>query len=54
MFDVLEELKLQIHQAIVQLEQAEKALNKQEMTHASIYVENAKGILMKLGARYAI
>lgn len=51
MFDVLEQLKLQIHQAIVQLEQAEKALHKQEMTHASIYVENAKGILMKLGGK---
>ena len=51
MVDLLEELKLQIHQAIVQLEQAEKALHKQEMTQASIYVENAKGILMKLGGR---
>ncbi|VEI45188.1 Uncharacterised protein [Actinobacillus equuli] len=41
---------MQIHQAVVQLQQAEKALNKQEMTHASIYVGNAKSILMKLGA----
>lgn len=50
MIDTLEQLKMQIHQAVVQLQQAEKALNKQEMTHASIYVGNAKGILMKLGA----
>lgn len=48
MLDALEQLKLQVHEAIVQLQQAEKALHKQEMTHASIYVENAKGILMKL------
>lgn len=50
MIEPLEQLKMQIHQAVVQLQQAEKALNKQEMTHASIYVGNAKGILMKLGA----
>lgn len=48
MIDTLEKLKMQLHQAIVQLEQAEKALSKQEMTHASIYVSNAKGILTKL------
>ena len=51
MIETLELLKLQIHEAIAQLEQAEKALYKQEMTHASIYLENAKGILMKLGGK---
>ncbi|OAQ14999.1 hypothetical protein F480_00140 [Bibersteinia trehalosi Y31] len=49
MIEALELLKMQVHEAIVQLQQAEKALHKQEMTHASIYVENAKGILVKLG-----
>lgn len=50
MIDKKEQLKLQLNQAILQLQQAEKALNKQETAHASIYVGNAKGILMKLGA----
>ncbi|MCT8831476.1 MULTISPECIES: hypothetical protein [Pasteurellaceae] len=51
MMEIADLLKLQIHEAIVQLQQAEKALHKQEMTHASIYVENAKGILVKLGGK---
>ncbi|MDO4626912.1 MAG: hypothetical protein Q4A81_06365 [Pasteurellaceae bacterium] len=51
MISTLEALKMQLRQAIVQLEQAEKALHKEDMTHASIYVENAKGILMKMGVR---
>ncbi len=51
MIEALELLKMQVHEAIVQLQQAEKALHKQEMTHASIYVENAKGILVKLGGK---
>lgn len=51
MIEALELLKMQVHEAIVQLQQAEKALHKQEMTHASIYVGNAKGILMKLGGK---
>ncbi|SUB23896.1 hypothetical protein [Avibacterium avium] len=51
MISTLETLKMQLRQAIIQLEQAEKSLNKEEMTHASIYVQNAKGILMKMGVR---
>ncbi|SEV92211.1 hypothetical protein [[Haemophilus] ducreyi] len=51
MIDTLEQLKLQIHEAVVQLQQAEKSLDKQEMIRASIYVGNAKGILMKLGGK---
>ncbi|MGX2974776.1 hypothetical protein ACWIUH_07705 [Ursidibacter arcticus] len=51
MISTLEALKMQLRQAIIQLEQAEKSLHKEEMTHASIYVENAKGILLKLGIR---
>lgn len=51
MISTLEALKMQLRQAIVQLEQAEKALHKEEMPHVSIYVGNAKGILLKLGIR---
>lgn len=51
MISTLEALKMQLRQAIVQLEQAEKALHKEEMEYAKVYVENAKGILLKLGIR---
>ena len=51
MISTLEALKMQLRQAIIQLEQAEKSLDKEEMMHASIYVQNAKWILMKMGVR---
>ena len=54
MISTLEALKMQLRQAIIQLEQAEKSLDKEEMMHASIYVQNAKGILMKMGVKYAV
>lgn len=51
MISTLEALKMQIRQAIVQLEQAEKSLDKEQMEYAKEYVRNAKGILMKMGVR---
>lgn len=51
MISTLEALKMQLRQAIIQLEQAEKALHKEEMEFTKVYVENAKGILLKLGIR---
>lgn len=51
MISTLEALKMQLRQAIIQLEQAEKALHKEEMEYVKVYVENAKGILLKLGIR---
>lgn len=44
-----EDLIMRLREAIIQLEQAEKAAYRKEMINTSIYVENAKGILMKLG-----
>ena len=52
MISTLDALKMQLRQAIIQLEQAEKSLDKEEMMPASIYVQNAKGILMKLGITF--
>ena len=52
MISTLDALKMQLRQAIIQLEQAEKSLDKEEMMHASIYVQNAQGILMKLGITF--
>lgn len=52
MMSTVERLKMQIRQAIILLEQAEKSLNKDETMHASIYVQNAKGILLKLGVKF--
>lgn len=52
MISTLDALKMQLRQAIIPLEQAEKSLDKEEMMHASIYVQNAKGILMKLGITF--
>ena len=51
MISTLDALKMQLRQAIIQLEQAQKSLDKEEIMHASIYVQNAKGILMKMGVR---
>lgn len=47
----LEALKMQIRQAIIQLEQAEQSLEQDKMEYAKVYVANAKGILVKLGIR---
>lgn len=49
MISTLEALKMQLRQAIIQLELAEKSLDKNQLEHAKVYVSNAKGILMKLG-----
>lgn len=46
-----DDLIMRLQQSITQLKQAEKAVYREEMTHASVYVENAKGILMKLGGQ---
>ena len=37
MISTLEALKMQLRQAIIQLEQAEKSLDKEEMMHDSFY-----------------
>ncbi|MCQ9121208.1 hypothetical protein MUU45_001695 [Rodentibacter pneumotropicus] len=52
MISKLEALKMQIRQAIIQLQLAEESLNEKEMLRVSVYVQNAKGILMKIGIRY--
>ena len=52
MISTLEALKMQLRQAIIQLEQAEKSLDKEQMEYAKVYVSNAKGILMKLGITF--
>lgn len=48
MISTLEALKMQLRQAIIQLEQAEKSLDKEQMECAKVYVNNAKEILMKM------
>ena len=52
MISTLDALKMQLRQAIIQLEQTEKSLDKEEMMKDRIYVQNAKGILMKLGITF--
>ena len=51
MISTLEALKMQLRQAIIQLEQGEKSLDKEQMEYAKVYVSNTKGILMKMGVR---
>ena len=51
MISTLVALKMQLRQAIIQLEHAEKSLDKEQMEYAKVYVSNAKGILMKMGGR---
>ncbi|WP_315568759.1 hypothetical protein [Haemophilus parahaemolyticus] len=52
MISTLDALKMQLRQAIIQLEQAEKSLDKGQTEYVKVYVHNAKGILMKLGITF--
>lgn len=44
-----EQLRMQIREACYKLEQAEKAIDEGELPYANIYIQTAKGLLMKLG-----
>lgn len=42
------ELELQLNEAIIQLQQAQKSLRKNEFIHASIFIGNAQNQLPKM------
>lgn len=48
MISTLDALKMQLRQAIIQLEQAEKSLDKGQTEYVKVYIHNAKGIMMKI------
>ena len=48
MMSTLDALKMQLRQAIIQLEQAEKSLDKGQTEYVKVYVHNAKVIMMKM------